>query len=293
MTGLAVKTPSPLAVLGRGVGQIYLQPNVLTGALILVGIAIGSPLMALLALLGTLAQTLAAAALGLPADDRSQGLDGYNGALVGCAAWVTFSGSFGPALLATVLGAAACPAVSGWLAWLLRPLRLPVLTAPFCVVAGLTLLIARALVPGAASTTATGGGLLDIAAGWLSGVSQVVLVEGALSGAVMLAGLFVAGWRVGVAAAAGSAVGTGIALLTGTPPAAVAAGLAGFSPVLTAIALAAVFLKPGPRAWAWGIAGAAVTWGVTQLLALTPIPGYTWPFILTTWALLLIARGRD
>ena len=147
--------------------------------------------------------------------------------------------------------------------------------------------------PGAASTTATGGGLLDIAAGWLSGVSQVVLVEGALSGAVMLAGLFVAGWRVGVAAAAGSAVGTGIALLTGTPPAAVAAGLAGFSPVLTAIALAAVFLKPGPRAWAWGIAGAAVTWGVTQLLALTPITGYTWPFILTTWALLLIARGRD
>ena len=42
MTGLAVKTPSPLAVLGRGVGQIYLQPNVLTGALILVGIAIGA-----------------------------------------------------------------------------------------------------------------------------------------------------------------------------------------------------------------------------------------------------------
>ncbi|MDN5569808.1 MAG: urea transporter [Propionibacteriaceae bacterium] len=292
MTDFAEKLPAPIAVVGRGVGQIYLQPNLLTGALILLGIAIASPLMALLALLGTLGQTLAAAALGLPGDDRSQGLDGYNGALVGCAAWVTFDGAFWPALLATILGAAACPTVAAWLAWALKPLKLPVLTAPFCVVAGLTLLVVRTLAPAASYDAATGGGVLDIAAGWLSGVSQVVLVEGALSGLVMLAGLFVAGWRVGAAAAAGSAIGVALALAVGTPPAVVGGGLAGFSPVLTAIALAAVFLKPGGRAWAFALVGAAVTWGVTQLLVLTPIPAYTWPFILTTWAFLLIAR-RD
>nr|WP_269779489.1 urea transporter [Propioniciclava soli] len=282
--------PRPVTVLGRGVGQIYLQPNLLTGALILLGVALASPLMALLALLGTAVQTVSAAALGLSADDRHQGLDGYNGALVGCAAWVTFDGALWPAALATVLGAAACPAVGAWLARALAPLGLPVLTAPFCVVAGLTLLVVRTFVPATSYDAATGGGLLEIGTGWLSGISQVVLVENAWAGLVMLVGLCLAGWRVGAAAAVGSAIGLGLALLTGTPPAVVAAGLAGFSPVLTAIALGAVFLTPGARAWGWAAAGAAVTWVVSVGLALTPIPVYTWPFILTTWVFLLLTR---
>ena len=94
----------------------------------------------------------------------------------------------------------------------------------------------------------------------------------------------------GLAAAMGSGLGTVCALVAGADPAAIAVGLAGFSPALAAIALAAVFLPAGGRAWVIAAAAAVVTWFVSQALAMTPIPAYTWPFILTTWVALLIAR---
>ena len=44
---------SGVSALGRGVGQIFLQPYALTGLLIVAGIAVYSPLMALQVVLGT------------------------------------------------------------------------------------------------------------------------------------------------------------------------------------------------------------------------------------------------
>ena len=118
---------SGVGALGRGVGQIFLQPRALTGLLIVAGIAVYSPLMAFQVILGTTVSTVAARLLDLRVRD---GLQGYNGALVGAAAWAAM-GVFWPATLVTVVGAAACPADHRALERALAPVGLTVLPAPF------------------------------------------------------------------------------------------------------------------------------------------------------------------
>ncbi len=274
-----------------GVGQIFLQENWAAGALILLGIAVYSIPMALTTAVGTLVATVSARLMGAP---TAHGLQGYCGALVGAAAWATFADLW-PAALATLLGAAACPPVTAALAWLfaLAPRAggpLPVLTAPFCVVSGLVAMLAAAVIPsdGLPATLPEGDPLTLLGIAVLTGVSQVVLVESWLSGLLILAGLFVAGWRVGVAGLLGSVLGTLTALVAGATPAALAVGLAGYSPCLVVIAVACVFLKPGVLAWMLGCVGAVASVGVQTLLAMTPIPVYTWPFIIATWLVMLI-----
>lgn len=267
----------------------------MVGVLMIVGFAVYSIPMALLVVVGTVIATASAHVVG---KSIGHGLQGYCGALVGAAAWTTF-GELWPAFLVTLVGAAACPVVTGALAAFFSVVRrqggpLPVLTAPFCVVSGLVALTARALVepaPAGAPIEA-GNTALQLLEGTLAGIGQVVFCQSWLSGLIILGALFLAGWKVGAAALLGSALGTATMWAAGSTPAELSAGLAGYNPALTAIALAAVFLRPGPRAWMIATLGSIVTVGVCELLKLTPIPVYTWPFILVTWLCLLIWDGE-
>ena len=275
--------------LAHGIGQVFFQPHAVTGLLIVVGIATYSPLMALEVVLGTAVGTGATALVGLP---TAQGLAGYNGALVGAASWAT-TGRPWPAALATVVGAAACPAVTRALAALLERGRLPVLTAPFCVTSGLIAMLAGSMVPTAGrpeSAAAHPAAVLGFCRSVLTGLGQVVLAESWLTGLLILTGLFVAGWRVGVAGLVGSLVGTVMTVAT-TGLTGAENGLGGYSPALTAIALAAVFLPHGRLAWGLGVVGAVATVLVSWVFEVLPVPTYTWPFVVTTWALLTLA-GR-
>jgi urea transporter len=71
------------------------------------------------------------------------------------------------------------------------------------------------------------------------------------------------------------------------------AGLYGFNAVLVGLALA-TFLAPGPLLWVYVILGAAVS--VVVMLATTNVVkpwggALTFPFVLTTWLLLLATYG--
>ena len=261
---------SGVNALGRGVGQIFLQPHALTGLLIVAGIAVYSPLMALQVVLGTTVSTVAGRLLDLRITD---GLQGYNGALV---------------------GAAACPAVHRALERALAPLGLPALTAPFCIVSGLLTALLRAIdapmVPDPAPVSGSTAWLVPEAV--LTGESQVVLVDSWVGGALILAGLFIAGWRVGTAALLGSVVGT-TATLALVPAGQAAHGLGGYSPCLTAIAIGVVLLPPGRRAWMLAVAGSVLTVVVDRVFTAIPVPTYTWPFIVTTWLVLAVVNWRE
>lgn len=280
--------------LALGVSQIFLQESWLAGVLMVAGLALYSVPLAAMAVLGALVATVAARLVALSV---ANGLQGYCGALVGAAAWTSF-GSPWPAVLATVVGAAACPAVTQAFAGVFARFAraggpLPVLTAPFCVVSGLIALLVRAVLPPVTPSVAVASGnpVVQLAEAVLTGVGQVVFAQSWLAGLVILVGLFVAGWRVGLAGLIGSLLGTLTGWAAGATPAELSVGLAGYSPCLTAIALAVVFLRPGRTAWLLACVGAVATVGVQHLLLLTPIPVYTWPFIVTTWLMLLIADG--
>ncbi|RLY93740.1 urea transporter [Kocuria tytonicola] len=279
-----------VGVLLRGVSQIFFIDNPWAGGLLLVGMGWVHPWVALVVATGALGQTVGAWAL-LGKDAVRTGMMGYNGALVGAAAAAALGAPL-PALLMTVVGALACVPVHAILQRVLgcRALewvRLPVATAPFCLVAGVLFDLVLPLVhPG---TTSTGEGAAGAVLGAFNNFSEVVLADGLVPGLLILAALFVGGVRTGLFGVLGSLVALAGALLVGDGVAHVSSGLLGYSAVLVAIALGAVLWNDKPL-WArltGAVVGAALTLAMQPLLALLPLPVYTWPFLLSLWLVML------
>ena len=280
-----------VGVLLRGVSQIFFIDNPWSGALLLL-LAVGwvHPWVALVVATGASAQTMGAWAL-LGTGAVRTGMMGYNGALVGAAAAAALGAPL-PALLMAVVGALACVPVHALLqrAFEGRALgwaRLPVATAPFCLVAGVLFDLVLPLVhPG---TTSTGEGVAGAALGVFNNFSEVVLADGLVPGLLILAALFVGGVRAGLFGVLGSLVALAGALLAGDGIAHVSSGLLGYSAVLVAIALGAVLWNDKPL-WArltGAVVGTMLTLALQPLLALLPLPVYTWPFLLSLWLVML------
>ncbi|WP_154606580.1 urea transporter [Arthrobacter sp. AQ5-05] len=121
--------------------QIFFQAQNLPGLLILAAFAVASWQMALLALLGCAASTVTGLLMRAPAAMVRAGDHGFCGALVGAAAFAAIGGTWFAAMCAILAGAACAPVTWGvqrlFRTALLGPLKLPSITAPFCIVAGI------------------------------------------------------------------------------------------------------------------------------------------------------------
>lgn len=299
----------------RGVGQVMFQDNPASGALFLAAVAWGSyaggvPAVFGASVLAVIVATLTAMWLRVDAAALRAGLYGYNGVLVG-AALATFIAP-SPWLWAYVaLGAAVSVVATLATANALKPYGVAALTAPFVLVTWILLLATHALgglagtaLPDAAlatpieSVAATRLSLGDFAQGVVRSISQVFLKGSAVAALLLLAGLAVNSIAAAVAALAGAVLAVLVAHALGAESELVTGGLLGFSPVLTAIALATVFHAPGARVVAYAALGTAFT-VIAQLacnVALAPlgIPALTAPFILASWLFLLPGlKGSD
>lgn len=131
-----------------GVGQVFLQENIVTGLVFAAGLLVASRLAFAAALAGSLTGLLVAWGMGAAEPAIRAGAYGFNSALVAIAlAGVVLApgrGTFGYALL----GAAAAPFVAAASAAALAPFGLPVLTLPFVLTTWIFLLASRML-PGA------------------------------------------------------------------------------------------------------------------------------------------------
>lgn len=296
----AAATPSPsLSGAGwlkgwcEGLSQIFFQSNIYTALLILVAFAVADWRMALLVLIGAAANTVAGRLLKADSASVTSGMEGFCGALVGAGTYSAIGGQWVAYPIALVGGLLCAPVT--WLVVALftkTPLKiyaLPSTTAPFCIVATGILLSTQAIhVSSPPSATIDSAGVAFIRS-LLTNVSEVVLINNEWSGALILLGLFVASWKVGLAGLLGSVVGSLCALAMGENLTETANGLAGYSGVLTAIALAVVFLRSSSVSWVLAIIGTVVTAVVTVLMHRLDAPTYTWPYILTTWVFLVIA----
>ena len=285
-----------LGIVLRGVSQIFFVDNPWSGALLVLAVGWGHPWVGLVVAVGSLVQSAGAwAVLGLEA--VRTGTMGYNGALVGAAAAAALGAPL-PALLMTAPGALACVPVHGLLqrAFEGRALgwaRLPVATAPFCLVAGMLFELVLPLVhPG---TTTTGEGAAGAALGVFNNFSEVVLADGLVPGLLILVALFVGAARPALFGVFGSLVALAGALLVGDGVAHFSSGLLGYSAVLVAIALGSVVWSAKPL-WArvvGAVAGAALTLVLQPLLALLPLPVYTWPFLVSLWLVMLVVAAAQ
>ena len=134
------------------ISQVYLLDNVISGALFLLAIFMGSPISALAACCGSVLQLGVGVALGVRGQLLEAGLYGYNPVLVA----ITFGGMFyipsGKAAALAAFGTAATVVVSGALSAFFAPVGLPALTFPFTFVSWMLILAGRAS-PGVVSVS--------------------------------------------------------------------------------------------------------------------------------------------
>jgi urea transporter len=270
-----------------------------SGLVILGGLAVGDPYLAALAAVGTVSATAAATFGGLDTDALQNGLWGYNGCLVGCAAAVFISPLpeslqlYSPLLitaatsgiLTTVVGGAA----SAFVAASLKPAMgtVPQWTLAFNFVT-LTMLLRTQPFAGAVPgipTPVNSLHMLDVCIhAPLNGISQIFVVESSWSGAGLVGGIAL--YSPGLAAhlVMGSTVGAISGICMGADANEIASGLWGFNSALSSVAVG-VFFCPSLATYSLSAGGAAATaalfGAMKTIFAGWDAPCLTLPFCIT------------
>jgi len=287
----------------RSLAQVIFINNPLSGAVLLLAFLLESPRLALLAVVGTIGANLASRALSLARGLRHQGIHGFNGTLVGCAAAALVSiGSTATAALWIVLVLLGSGATTLFMeAWGRRFHRrgsLPPLTLPFCLVTLALLALTGALPlmapdpaaqPGVESVA---GPLQALALGLPRSFGQIFFCGHFSSGLLVLLATALASPLAAALGLLGALAAMGVALLQGATNAAVAQGLWGYNGVLVAIAIGGIFHAPTRQSLLLAVGGAALSVPVSLVLKelLSGLPELTLAFVVTTWALMLAAK---
>lgn len=134
----------------------------------------------------------------------------------------------------------------------------------------------------------------DIVVAVLRSVSQVFFLDDTVAALLLLAGLALGSPAAAALALAGALLAVLAAMAMGADGGLIRAGLMGFSPVLTAVALGSVFYAPSARVLAYAAVGTLFTvvlqGAMNAALAPLGIPTLTAPFIFATWLFLLPRR---
>ncbi|WP_175702620.1 urea transporter [Burkholderia ambifaria] len=269
-----------LRILLRSIGQIVLQANAFTGAMLVAALALTDLRLACAALVGAAAANVTAVLTGAERRAVEQGLHGFNGALAALVAVV-----FAPAPLALVLA----PLAAIGAALVQRAIRTPLAKWRQCPYSSPCLAATALWLPFVAMQHASGAAtdaaptLSSIAAALLSGVAQTAFAQGAWAGMLIVAGIAVASRRAAAFALGGAIVSTVLPVALGAGDTAFTDGLLGFNGALAAVAL----MSRGTRA---ALAAAALAALIQWLAMRAAITALTAPFALASWITVAVAR---
>ncbi|MFE0173950.1 urea transporter [Streptomyces sp. NPDC059002] len=303
--GLARARGFAAAVL-RGQAQVTFLPSVAAGAVFCAALFAAGWRYGLYALVGTAVGTATARLLGADRDRVTTGLEGFNACLTAlCFAVFLGADHLSTALLA-IGGCVVVTVVTAAVVQLLGVWGLPSLTLPYCLVASTTTIAA----PGfervwhhgealasltRAATGPTAPRPVELAKGFFADFAQIFFMPQWYVGALLLAGLLIAGRRTAAVACLGSAVGIATAWALGAPAAQIADGTMGYNSVLVALALCGVFLPVRAATLTYALVGAATATAVGAALSALFAPSgghtFTWPFVLTTVVFLAGAKS--
>ncbi|WDR86983.1 urea transporter [Burkholderia ambifaria] len=269
-----------LRILLRSIGQIVLQANAFTGAMLVAALALTDLRLACAALVGAAAANVTAVLTGAERRAVEQGLHGFNGALAALVAVV-----FAPAPLALVL----TPLAAIGAALVQRAMRTPLAKWRQCAYSTPCLAATALWLPFVAAQHASGAAtdaaptLSSAAAALLSGVAQTAFAQGPWAGMLIVAGIAVASRRAAAFALGGAIVSTVLLVALGAGDTAFTDGLLGFNGALAALAL----MSRGTRA---ALAAAALAALIQWLAMRADVPALTAPFALASWITVAVAR---
>lgn len=277
-----------LLVVGRGIGQVMFQGNALSGLLMLIGIACSSWTLALLALAGNIASTLAAYLLGYSREDIRKGLYGFNGTLVGIAIGVFMRINIWSISL-LLMGSALS---SGIAQQFNRQNKLPGYTAPFILSVWILLILCRYLFPSLMlPTVATPPGHVpDLLHAFTANIGQVMFQGNMLTGLFFLLAILVNSRLNAAYTIWGASLPLGMILLPATSIADFNMGLLGYNGVLCAIAAGNhLSIRSLIRATLAILLSIGLQIGGMQL----GITTLTAPFVLSVWITNLIIKDKE
>lgn len=291
-----------------GTSQVFFMENAYTGALFFIAMGYASYETGIWAttvgaLIGIIIATLTAKLLAANQQRLNAGLYGFNGVLVG-AALPTFISVSASLWLLIVIGAAFSVIVTEAIHnSLTNKFNIPGSTGPFVLCGWLFMLsaysfghveismfAAPALPTDFLLGTTVVPSLTETVSIFFKNIGQVYLLGSAISGAIILLGIFIGSITAGIAACLGSIIAIIFSVILGASPHIISAGLYGFSPVLTAMALSVIFLKPSWQTSLIAIFATIVTvvlqGALDILMEPDGLPSFTFPYVLTLYLFL-------
>ena len=269
-----------LKIFFRGISQIMLVNNVITGILFLIGIFYNSWLMGIGAITGDLIGTFTAVLLKYNKNDIDNGLYGYNSALVGLAI-IYFFGFNVSSIIAVIIGAVLSTIVMRSI----RKTSAPAYTAPFIISTWILIVIILKfhIIQLKTIQTPTADNL-EIISAFFNGIGQVMFQENVITGIIFLIGLIVYSRISTLYAVVGTATGIAIGFIFSFPINMLNMGLFGFNGVLCGIVFSNKNWYHMIITLISIIISSFIIYGMINL----SIIALTSPFVLSTWLILII-----
>ena len=286
----------------KGISQVILIDNAITGLLILLAITFSSYYLGIIALLSAMIGTFVGKIGGADEERINQGLLGYNSVLTGVALALFLTGPY--MWIVALVGAAIAAIVTAAIMQLLKETDIPVLTFPFIILTWFVLLasyklkgikLSSGLVPQSLMNWELNiAGELDLFHGIFSGMGQIFFISNAISGILIFIAVFWAGKKLGLYAVIGNIVALLISFVLGGERTLIMSGLYGYNAILTIITVSAVYKGKYSRfTLLSGIIAACLTVPIAAAVStwLLPygLPVLTMPFVLCSW-LFIAAR---
>lgn len=278
---LAKTKPFPVFInqVLKGVGQIFLQENALTGLLFLAGLGIASTSYALVAFLAACTGTLTAHVFKFPKDEINQGLYGFSPALVGVALLIFYHQSF-VIWISIFLGSIAATFIQN----LFIRKRVPVFTLPFVLVTWVLLYTGTLLKWPITEAIPYNIHDYDLFLFMFKGFGQVIFQDNLWVGVIFFLAICINSALTAFQAFLGATLAGVLASLYAIPTDLINQGLFSFNAVLCAIVFSGKQIKDG----IWLLIAILISSLFSIVFFELKIPQLTFPFVAATMLTLII-----
>lgn len=267
----------------KGLGQIMLQDNALTGILFLVGVLIGSINMGIAVILSVCVATFAAKLFKFETSYISKGLYGFNAALVG-AALILFCKPTVIIWCCIVIGAI----ISTLIQHFFITSKITVFTLSFVLVTWAILLMINLFLPELIIASSSANAYHEIDFGFaFRGYGQVIFQDSLLAGVLFFVAVFINKPLAALYGLAGSVIAVLVSHPFSIPFENVNLGLVSYNAVLCAITFAGNKIKDG----IWVLFSVILTTIISQFMTILSFPQLTFPFVAAAFMTLILKNN--
>ena len=267
----------------KGLSQIMLQDNALTGLLFLVGVLIGSINMGIAIIVSVCVATFAAKLFKFETSDISKGLYGFNAALVGVALILFCK----PTLIiwcCIVIGAIISTVIQHFFI----TNKIAVFTLPFVLVTWAILFIINLFLPELNIAASPANAYHETDFGFaFRGYGQVIFQDSLLAGVLFFVAVFINKPLAALYGLAGSVIAVFISQPFSIPIENVNLGLVSYNAVLCAIVFAGNKTKDG----IWVLISVVLTTIISQFMTTLSFPQLTFPFVAASFTTLILKNN--